>query len=74
MITILPAPTDDEAAAVLAAIQYMLDDEALPAASVIPRHPWRESARLLVQNVAPARLPAPTWGNIERLRRMRSRA
>lgn len=75
MITILSPhdATDDEVAAALAAIHTILAEE-VPDKSVTPRVPWRESGRLLVQDITPARLPTPTWSNIERLRRLRGRA
>lgn len=61
--------TDDEVAAVLAAVQCVLGDNDAPEVPTVSRAPWRESGRLVVQGIAPARLPTPTWGNIERLRR-----
>ncbi len=75
MITVV-APhdaTEDEVAAVLAAMQHVLAEEASDT-TMTPRSAWRELGRLLVQDITPARLPAPTWSNIERIRRLRGRA
>jgi hypothetical protein len=75
MITIFPPhdATEDEVAAALAAIQCVLADE-VPEPTATPRSAWRDSGRLLVQDITPARLPAPSWSTIERLRRLRGRA
>ena len=65
------APTEEEVAAALAAIQRYLDEsgEGVPADPV----GWRDSARLAIQHVLPARIALrPAWGTIERLRRQSS--
>ena len=75
MISILPPAdaTDDEVAAALAAIHYVLASETVADDQPTQRATWRESGRLLMQDITPARLPAPAWSNIERLRRLRGR-
>ena len=66
----MTAPTDDEIAAAVAAVRCLLDQEASENTAVVPpRSAWSDAARLLAQDVAPSRLTAPTWGNVERLRR-----
>jgi hypothetical protein len=65
------SPTEDEVAAALAAVQWYLEepDERAPAVPV----GWRDSARLAVQHLRPARIALrPAWGTIERLRRQAS--
>ena len=69
-----PNASDEEAAAIVAAISCALADEQEAEPPAPRRDPWRESGRLLVQDITPARLPTPTWGSIERLRRLRGRA
>jgi hypothetical protein len=62
----------DEAAAAMAAIACLLQEEAAVAAPLEPAEPagWRGAARLITQGLAPSRPPAaPTWGRVERLRR-----
>jgi hypothetical protein len=64
-------PTDDEAAAIVAAIACLLTTGDSPAAAE-PRSSWRGSATLISQGIAPARTPAaPSWATIERIRRAR---
>ncbi len=70
MYSIHPRPSDDEAAAALAAIAaYLQDQESEQTEPVIDWH-WLASTRLIVQGLQPTRSPhRPTWGRIERLRR-----
>lgn len=66
-------PTEDEAAAALAAIQaYLAVSEAPTAEEPAPSggSGWRHAAKLTVQHLRPIRLAtAPRWNTIERLRR-----
>lgn len=64
-----------EAAAAIAAVSSILDEEAalaLAAAQAEPSAPkrWHAATRLITQGIIPARLPTKlSWGSIERLRR-----
>ncbi|NJN17157.1 MAG: hypothetical protein HC822_13215 [Oscillochloris sp.] len=59
---------EEEAAAAIAAVLVLLEAPAISPAVEPDR--WHESARLTIQGMQPARLPAsPRWGRIERLRR-----
>lgn len=67
----MSSSTEEQVAAALAAVRCMLEEEANEEAAITPsRSAWSDAARLLTQDVAPSRLPTPTWGNIERLRRV----
>jgi hypothetical protein len=71
MPNLLP-PTDDELAAALVAVDYVLHDMPVVGAhdAASPASGWREAARLTTQNVRPRRLQhCPTWGTVERVRR-----
>lgn len=67
-------PDEAEAAAALAAVACLLDEE-LAAAQAVARSAaaptgWHDAARLLVQGLTPTRLPvALRWSSVERLRR-----
>ncbi len=70
MDTIHPRPTEDEAAAVLAAIAAYLQDQASHQTTPAIDWHWSASTRLIAQGLQPIRSPLrPTWGCIERLRR-----
>jgi hypothetical protein len=62
-----------EAAAAIAAVTCLLDEEAARAAAAQAEATpdgWRDAARLIAQGLIPTRVPAtPRWGSIERLRR-----
>jgi len=66
------APTEEEAAAAIAAITLLLSEEASHVA-LAPSEPparWRDSMRLIAQGMSPMRVPVPPrWHTIERLRR-----
>ena len=65
------APTEEEVAAALVAVQRYLEapDED---ASTVPIG-WHDSARLTIQHLRPTRIALrPAWGTIERLRRQSS--
>lgn len=72
-ITAGGAPSDEEMAALVAAIVCLLEAEAgtaeLASDADTPAG-WQQTAKLLTQGMLPIRLPvAPTWSRIERLRR-----
>jgi hypothetical protein len=63
---------EEEAAAAMAAVSCLLDEEAVGAIAVpaVVAERWVAAARLIAQGIVPTRLPAaPNWGSIERLRR-----
>jgi hypothetical protein len=64
-------PTEEEAAAALAAIaQYLAEEEQEMPAATLPGSHWKTSAVLITQGMSVIRVHHyPTWGNIERLRR-----
>lgn len=67
-----PRPTDDEAAAAMAAIAaYLQDQESHQTTPTVDGDwHWSASTRLIAQGLQPIRLPIrPAWGRIERLRR-----
>lgn len=60
---ITPAPGDDEAAAILAALAaYLADQRRPPAAPVRAASRWALAGRLASQGIAPRRLPATIIG------------
>lgn len=63
----------EEAAAAIAAITCLLEEEAaLATGDAVQQAPagWRSAARLITQGLIPTRTPvAPRWSSIERLRR-----
>jgi hypothetical protein len=63
-------PDYEEVAAALAAVRCYLAAQEEAAVAPAPPSTWRGAARLLAHDVAPARLPAPNWGNVERLKRL----
>jgi hypothetical protein len=71
-ITLTPGADDDTAAAILAAIACMLDqEEAGDTVEVAaPRSLWKEAAVLAAQGLPPTRRPERmTWATAERARR-----
>lgn len=75
MDIIYPRPTDDEAAAAMAAIAaYLQDQESHQTTPTVDGDwHWSASIRLIAQGLQPTRLPIrPTWGCIERLHRVGS--
>lgn len=61
---------EDAVAAVLAALQYLLDEQHAVEPATAPRARWREARRLALVGLRPQRLSVkPTWGTIERLQR-----
>ncbi|RRR67177.1 MAG: hypothetical protein EI684_19395 [Candidatus Viridilinea halotolerans] len=64
---------EEEAAAAMAAVSSILDEEATIAAmqhDSIPPKRWPTATRLITQGIIPTRLPGNlNWGSIERLRR-----
>jgi hypothetical protein len=73
-IGIAPAPTDEEAAAIVAAVATYLAGQRTAVAPATPARPWAVAARLASQGVPIARRPGVrvTWANAARLARMRS--
>jgi len=68
---IMPVPTDDESAAVVAALAAYLaaNDQPQPAAQETMSG-WQQSAKLPQQGLRPVRTARPLrWNTIERLRR-----
>ena len=65
-----PAPPEEEAAAALAAITYLLAEEVDEPSAEHGLSGWRASAAMLAQGL-PLTRPAtrPAWNTIERLRR-----
>ncbi|MCX7789773.1 MAG: hypothetical protein N2378_03960 [Chloroflexaceae bacterium] len=67
------APDTEEAAAAIAAITCLLEEEAAFAIGDATQQApagWRSAARLMTQGLIPTRTPiAPRWSSIERLRR-----
>jgi hypothetical protein len=68
---ITPHPTEDEAAAAIAAVSWYLAEEAAQTQDTGEAEwRWQASATMVEQSIHPVRAPQkPTWGNIERLRR-----
>ncbi|MCU0494726.1 MAG: hypothetical protein MUD01_24330 [Chloroflexaceae bacterium] len=63
-------PTEEETAAIVAALAAHLSHEATEGALPHDEWEWHASALMLAQGIAPVRLPCrPTWGRVERLRR-----
>jgi hypothetical protein len=64
-------PSAEEVAAALVAIAALLAEEQAPPAERQPAQAsWRGAARLEAHGLHMGRTPAaPTWGNVERLRR-----
>lgn len=64
---------DVEAIAAIAAVTLLLEAEAAATSAEQPLPPpagWSAASRLIVQGLAPTRVPAPPrWNTIERLRR-----
>lgn len=68
--TIEPRPTDEEAAAVLAAISWYLAQQEEQSEKVPYDWHWSASAALIIQGLRPMRSPLrPAWNSVERLRR-----
>ncbi|MCS6879791.1 MAG: hypothetical protein RMK84_17230 [Oscillochloridaceae bacterium] len=68
------APDTEEAAAAIAAITCLLEEEQTALVNSLagqqPPEGWRSAARLMTQGLIPTRTPvAPRWSSIERLRR-----
>ncbi len=67
------APDSEEAAAAIAAITCLLEEEAALATGAAGQPApagWRNAARLIPQGLIPTRMPVePRWSSIERLRR-----
>lgn len=64
--------SEEEAAAAMAVVTCLLDEERAQAAQIFadPSARWIDAARLIAQGIVPTRLPAAlSWGRIERLRR-----
>jgi len=65
--------SEDEAAAAIAAIACIFEQEAATSAQPVAgegRRGWCDAARLVVQGLSPSRPPvAVRWGRVERLRR-----
>lgn len=64
----------EEAMAAIAAITYLLEEEAYirsrPRPASTDAVNWRSTAKLIAQGLTPIRIPvAPRWDRIERLRR-----
>lgn len=69
----LPSNTsEEEAAAIVSALSALLQSEQKQQPEEEPaRAPWSEAARLSINNIrASSGSPKPSWGTIERLRRL----
>lgn len=65
-------PTEEEAAAILAAVGYLLAEQSASGVTTqaAAAASWSNAAKLIAQGLIPTRMPAaPRWGTIERLRR-----
>lgn len=68
--SIEPTPSDDQAAAVIAAITAYLAAEESTQPEEAASSGWQSAAKLGVQGLRPMRTAhTPRWGTIERLRR-----
>lgn len=68
---ITPSPTDEEAAAIIAALSaYLGERRATLSAPVQPARPWAIAGRLASQGQPIPRRPGvrATWANVERIR------
>jgi hypothetical protein len=64
------APSPEQIAAALAAVQMLLDDEQPEPTAEPPVRPWQVAAKLEAQQQPPTRNAAHrTWGSVERARR-----
>jgi len=67
--SIYPPPSDEEAAAISAALELLAAQASPPQPATSPAG-WRDSAKLAVQGLAPAKLASPLrWQRVEQLRR-----
>jgi hypothetical protein len=69
----LPTHTsEEEAAAIVSALTALLQSQQQAQPETGPaRAPWSEAARLSINNIrASSGSPKPSWGTIERLRRL----
>lgn len=67
---ITPAPTDDEAAAIMAALAAHITTDQPPLIKQATASGWHHSAKLQTQGLQPLRTARPPrWNTIERLRR-----
>ena len=64
-----PAPTDDEAAAIVGALAAYLDEQRARGVDVLPVGRWALAGRLASQGQRFPRVPGvqPHWGNAARL-------
>jgi hypothetical protein len=69
---ITPQPSDEEAAAIVAAIAaYLAEQQVLQSHPTSPSRPWAIAGRLASQGQAAPRRPGvrTTWANVARIRR-----
>ena len=69
---ITPTPTDEEAAAIIAALSaYLAEQRAAPSITAPPVRPWAIAGRLASQDQPVPRHPGTrtTWANVGRIRR-----
>lgn len=70
---IRPTPTDEETAAILAALAVYLAEQRIPHPAPVPiARPWAIAGRLASQGQTAARRPGVrvTWANVARIRRV----